>query len=101
MTDGKRPVSLADLRARRDKFVAVAARRGATNIRVFGSVARGEEHPGSHVDLLVSFEPGRSLLDRVHLIDEIAGILGASVDVVAEGGLLARDHHIRDEAVAL
>ena len=95
------PIGLADLRARRDELLAVAARWGAYDVRIFGSVARGEQHEGSDVDVLVSFEAGRSLLDQVHLIDELRHALGTSVDVVAEGGLLPRDRHILAESVPL
>jgi hypothetical protein len=64
----------------------VARRHGATAVWVFGSVARGDATPPSDVDFLVEFEPGRSLLDQVHLIDEFSAILGTRVDVVARGG---------------
>jgi len=55
--------SMAQLARRRADILAAAARRGATNVRVFGSVARGEVDVASDVDFLVDFEPGRSLLD--------------------------------------
>jgi predicted nucleotidyltransferase len=95
------PPALDELRGRRDELYAIAARRGARHIRVFGSVARGEEGSSSDVDLLVTFAPGRSLLDQVHLIEDLSEVLGIRVDVVAEGGLLPRDQHIIEEAVAL
>jgi predicted nucleotidyltransferase len=66
-----------------------------------GSVARGDATAASDVDLLVEFEPGRSLLDQVHLIADLEALLGRRVDVVAEGGLLDRDGHILAEAVPL
>jgi predicted nucleotidyltransferase len=53
------------------------------------------------VDFLVEFEPGRSLLDQVHLINELGAVLGTRVDVVARGGLLDRDQHIITEAIPL
>ena len=55
--------TLADLRARRSEILEVARRRGAGDVRVFGSVARGTAAADSDVDLLVSFAPGRSLFD--------------------------------------
>jgi len=58
-------------------------------------------HCTSDVDFLVEFGPERSLLDQVHLIADLEQLLGARVDVVAEGGLLDRDTHILAEAVAL
>lgn len=95
------PPSLDELRRRRDDITAIARRRGVTRLYVFGSVARGDAGPTSDVDLLVEFEPGRSLLDQVHLIDELGRLLDTRIDVVARGGLLDRDRHILDEAVPL
>ena len=65
----------------------LAARHGAHSVRVFGSFARGEAGPDSDIDLLVDFEPGRSLLDQVTLAQELEASLGRRVDVVTEGGL--------------
>lgn len=93
--------TLDDLRRSREAILATARRRGARSVRVFGSMARGDATSGSDVDLLVAFEPGRSLFDQVHLIDELEELLGTRVDVVAEGGLLDRDAHILDEAIPL
>lgn len=94
-------MTLEELRRRRAAVLAVAARRGAGDVRVFGSVARGEAGEASDVDVLVRFESGRSLFDQVHLRDELTQLLGVPVDVVAEGGLLDRDGHILDEAAAI
>lgn len=94
-------ITLDTLRRRRHELLEVARRRGAKELWVIGSVARGDAGPSSDVDFLVEFEPGRSLLDQVHLIDELAAVLGTRVDVVARGGLLERDRHIVEEAVAL
>ena len=66
---------------------SLAERRGARNIRVFGSVARGEAGPESDLDLLVEMEPGRSLLDHIALIQDLEEVLGCRVDVVTEAGL--------------
>lgn len=76
-----------DLLERREEILAVAARHGARTIRVFGSVVRGEETPESDLDLLVEFEPGRSLLDHIALAQDLKDLLGREVDVVTEGGL--------------
>lgn len=99
--DHNHVVALEEIRRLRREVLDIAARRGAGRVRVFGSVARGEATESSDVDLLVRFEPGRSLLDQVHLIRDLEQLLGVSVDVVAEGGLLDRDAHILAEAVAL
>jgi predicted nucleotidyltransferase len=58
-------LDLRGLRARREEILGYAAERGARNVRVFGSIARGESSPGSDVDLLVEMESGRSLIDLV------------------------------------
>ena len=70
--------------AEREKILAVAARYGAFNIRVFGSVARGEARAESDVDLLVDLEPGRSLVDLCGLINDLKEELGRKVDVVTD-----------------
>lgn len=66
---------------------ALAAQHGAHDVRVFGSFARGEARPDSDLDLLVAFEPGRSLLDQVALAQDLEALLGRRVDVVTEDGL--------------
>lgn len=75
---------------KRDEILEIAARHGARNVRVFGSVARGEAGPDSDVDFLVSIEPGRSLLDLGALLMDLQDLLGCNVDVVTEAGLRAR-----------
>jgi predicted nucleotidyltransferase len=94
-------VDLAELRRLRPAILAAAAKRGADDVRVFGSVARGEATASSDVDILVRFAFGRSLSDQAHLIDDLQELLSIHVDVLDEGGLLPRDQHILDEAVAL
>ena len=69
------------LRLERARILQVAAEHGARNIRVFGSVARGEEHEASDVDLLVDLASGRTLLDLVGLRVALADLLGIDVDV--------------------
>ena len=90
------------LRERRDEILEVAAYHHAGNVRVFGSVARGEEIEGSDIDLLVDMEPGRSLLDQVRLRRAMSQLLGVDVDVITSGGLLERDRRtILQEAVPI
>ena len=87
---------------RRQEILAVAQRFGATDVRLFGSLARGDADDASDVDLLVRFEPGRSLLDQGGLLMELRALLGTSVDVVSEGALTGRFGTIvRREAVPL
>lgn len=71
----------------RTEIREIAAQSGARDVRVFGSVARGEERDGSDVDLLVALEPGRSLLDLARLELRLERLLGCHVDVVTEAGL--------------
>ena len=75
------------LKERREAVVALAARHGARNLRIFGSAARGETGPESDIDLLVKMEEGRSLLDLSALVLELQDLLGVKVDVVSEEGL--------------
>ncbi len=78
------------LQENRDQILCVATKHGAINLRVFGSVARGEATDGSDIDLLVEMEPGRSLLDRAALVVELEQLLGRKVDVATEKALKPR-----------
>lgn len=69
------------LRTQRDRILTIAERYGAYNVRVFGSVARGESQPTSDVDFLVEMQPGHSLLDRIALKQDLEDLLGCRVDV--------------------
>lgn len=80
----KRPLTLDDLRARRDDILALAERYGAYNVRVFGSVARGDAAPDSDVDLLVQFRDGVSLYEISGLHQDLQDLLGQSVDIVED-----------------
>jgi predicted nucleotidyltransferase len=84
------------IKHRREEILRIAARHGAHNVRVFGSVVRGEARPDSDVDFLVDMDPGRTLLDMGGLLMELREILGREVDVVTERGLKAR---IRDRII--
>jgi hypothetical protein len=75
------------VQSNRADILRVAAQHGAYNIRVFGSVARGEAGEGSDIDLLVDLEPERSLLDLGGLQVDLEELLGRKVDVVTEAGL--------------
>jgi predicted nucleotidyltransferase len=78
------------LKTKREEILRIAARHGARNVRVFGSVIRGEADKESDVDFLVEMEAGRSLLDLGGLQFELESLLGCRVDVVTERGLKAR-----------
>ena len=71
----------------REEILRLAASHGAHNVRVFGSVVRGEERPDSDIDILVDVEPGRSLKDHAGLLVELREMLGRSVDVVPSDSL--------------
>jgi predicted nucleotidyltransferase len=90
------------LKVKRDDILRLAAQHGASNVRIFGSVARGEARPDSDIDVLVVLEPGRSLIDHVALKQDLEDLLGIEVDVVTEKGLheLIREDVLR-EAVPL
>jgi predicted nucleotidyltransferase len=97
-------ITKADLIARREEIVAVARRNGAYNVRIFGSVARGDATAASDLDLVVRFDPDRSLMDHGMLIEELQDLLGVRVDVVSEAALAPRDrftHRLAQEAVPL
>ncbi len=85
------------LHQERDEILRIAARHGASNVRVFGSVARDEAHSDSDIDLLVDFDFDRSLFDHVALIHDLEELLGRKVDVVTDQGL---HWSIRDKVLA-
>ncbi len=90
------------LLAKREEIIALAAKHKAGHVRVFGSVARGDANDDSDVDLLVSFEPGASLFDLIHLQEDAEQLIGSPVDVVSEGGLSPfLEERILREAVPL
>lgn len=92
--------SLAVLRAHRDEILRLAARRGVSNIRVFGSVARGDATPQSDIDLLVDFEVGDSGLDLIAFAQEMEDLLGYPVDVGTEVHRVVRSR-VEHQAVPL
>jgi len=87
---------------KRDEILSLAARYGASNVRVFGSAARGQAGSESDIDFLVDLEPDRSLFDLGGLLMEMEDLLGAKVDILTEKGLhwYIRDR-VLDEAVRL
>jgi predicted nucleotidyltransferase len=92
-------VTLVGLRAeRREEILRLAGRRGAHSLRVFGSVARGEADENSDLDLLVAWEPGRSLMDDAGLVEDLQELLGVKVHVGTEKSLhwYVRDRILRE-----
>jgi predicted nucleotidyltransferase len=96
------PVTLEELRARRDEIDAIARRHGARGVRVFGSVVRGEADPHSDIDLLVDLEPGRSIMDLGGLLMDLREHLQCKVDVMTPAMLKPRiREHVMREATPL
>ncbi|WP_245971557.1 nucleotidyltransferase family protein [Calidithermus terrae] len=91
------PLTLERLRERKAEILAVAAKHGASNLRVFGSVARGKADGNSDLDLLVDLEEGRSLWDLGGLTADLEDLLGVRVDV---GTARSLRPEIRDEVIA-
>jgi hypothetical protein len=90
------------LREKREAILEIARRHGAHDIRVFGSVARGDAMEGSDLDLIVRFDEGRTLLDQGGLLMELRTFLGMKVDVISEGALTGRFGQVAlQEAVPL
>jgi predicted nucleotidyltransferase len=75
------------LRLRREEILGLAALHGARNVRIFGSVSRGQAGAASDLDFLVEMEKGRSLLDLVGLWQDLEDLLGCKVDVITDGGV--------------
>jgi uncharacterized protein len=78
---------LSDVRCQREAILRLATKYGIRRVRIFGSVARGQARPDSDLDVLVDFEPGRSLLDQAGFELALEKLLGCRVDVVVEGGI--------------
>ena len=84
-------ITLQELRtSKRSEILRLAAQRGAHNLRIFGSVARGDNDARSDIDFLVDLEPGRSLLDLERLRRDLGELLATEVDVVSSRGLRDR-----------
>ena len=91
-------MTIEDLRStQRAAILQLASKRGARNVRVFGSVARGDGDAASDVDFLVDMEPGRTLFDLSGFLLDLESLLQVQVDVVTERGLRPR---IRERVLA-
>jgi len=86
----------------REAILEIAGRYGASDIRIIGSVARGDANDASDLDLIVRFEPGRSLLDHGGLVMDLRELLGTRVDVIDEEAMRPRfRQHVMREAIPL
>jgi len=101
VAESERGLTVEDLWHRREEILRIAALRGARNLRVFGSVARGEANADSDVDFAVEMEIDRSALDLSELILDLEEILGRSVDVVEIPPSSPFAERIRQEAIAI
>ncbi len=101
MSQTKGRLTLDMLRAQRAAVVRIAAERGARNVRVFGSAARGEAREDSDVDFLVEMEPGRTVLDLSELILDLEDALNRRADVVEINHRSPHAEEILREVVAL
>ncbi|MDQ6974941.1 MAG: nucleotidyltransferase domain-containing protein [Mariprofundaceae bacterium] len=89
---------LNELKSNRKMILSLAAQFDATHIRVFGSVARGEERPDSDIDFLVHFEHGYDMFrQRIPFVERLAALLGRKVDLIPEHEL---NRHIRDDVLS-
>ncbi|HZU25142.1 MAG TPA: nucleotidyltransferase family protein [Bryobacteraceae bacterium] len=89
---------MVDLKKRRHEILSAATRHGAVNVRVFGSVARGDANAASDLDLLVEWQPGRSLLDHVRLVQDLEQLLSMKIHIGREKSLhwYVRDTILRE-----
>ncbi len=81
---------------RREDILSIARNFGAKSVRVFGSVARGDDNPESDLDIILEMEPGASLLDIIAIKQDIEELLDLHVDVVTESSI---SPYIRDKVI--
>lgn len=89
--------TLAELRKKGRKIQSISAKHGIIRLRVFGSVARGEQNGQSDLDLLVGMAPSRDLIDLISFAQDMQTAFNTKVDVVSEDGLSS---HLRDKILA-
>lgn len=71
----------------KEKILMIAAENGLSNVRIFGSTARGEDHSKSDIDFLVQIEDGRTLFDLIRFKHKVEELVGRKVDVVSDQGI--------------
>jgi predicted nucleotidyltransferase len=93
---------MRDLLNKREEILEIAARYGASNVRVFGSAARGDAGPESDVDFLVDLENSWTLWDHIGMKQDLEDLLGCKVDVIVADALreIVRERALQ-EAVPL
>jgi uncharacterized protein len=85
----------------RHAIAEIAARHGAHQVRLVGSVARGDHRATSDIDLLVTLERDRSLLDLAALHDDLVALLGVEVSILTSGSRIGRDPEVLADATTL
>ena len=90
-------MEIRELKQKREEVISIAKRNGGRNVRVFGSLVRGDSGVSSDVDFLIELEPGRSLLDIIAIKQELEEFLGLKVDVVTERAV---SPYIRNEILS-
>ena len=93
--------TLASLRRKRAAILDIYRKHGASNPRVFGSMATGSAGPDSDIDFVVDLAPGRTMFDVAGLHDDLVELLGREVDILTPGSLRGRLAHVASEAVPL
>ncbi len=95
-------MSLTKLKKYKKDILKIASLHGAKNIKVFGSVARGEQNQNSDIDFVVEMEKGKTVLNRIALMQDLKKLLGQEVDVVTYKSLREKiKHDIIKDAVEL
>ncbi|WLT40713.1 nucleotidyltransferase family protein (plasmid) [Synechocystis sp. B12] len=95
-------MDLATLITKKSEILAIAQKYGASNIRVFGSCARGDMTSESDIDFLMDIEKGNSLFHRIQLIQELEDLLGTRIDIAKPENLHSRIRdQVLDEAICL
>jgi predicted nucleotidyltransferase len=95
-------ITRQDIAERREEILALASRYGAHDLRIFGSVARGDQRDDSDLDIIARFDLGRSLFDQGGLLMDLQDLLGIKVDLISESGMRPRFRdHVMKEAVPL
>jgi predicted nucleotidyltransferase len=89
-------MDLATLINKKEEILAIAQKYGASNIRIFGSCARGDINPESDIDFLMDIEKGHSLFHRIQLMQELEDLLGTKIDIAKPENLHSR---IRDQVL--
>jgi predicted nucleotidyltransferase len=98
LAEAARPRPSVVIATRKAEITRLARRHRGLAVKVFGSAARGDDRPGSDLDLLVTFASDASLFDQVGLAQDLEDLLGVHVDVISDGGLRQRHEVIRTEA---